>query len=63
MSAYARLQQAEFEAQKTGYRAVTHQRFAGAGYFDKVARTIAGDTLSTAALSGSTEESQFCDNS
>ena len=63
MSAYARLQQAEFEAQRTGYRAVTHQRFAGAGYFDKVARTIAGDTLSTAALSGSTEESQFCDNS
>jgi isocitrate lyase len=59
MTAYANLQQAEFDAEKMGYRAIRHQRFAGAGYFDEVARTIAGETLSTAALSGSTEESQF----
>jgi isocitrate lyase len=59
MTAYANLQQAEFDAEKMGYRALRHQRFAGAGYFDEVARTIAGETLSTAALSGSTEENQF----
>jgi isocitrate lyase len=59
MSAYANLQQAEFEAEKVGYQARRHQRFAGAGYFDQVARAIAGEKLSTAALSGSTEEIQF----
>jgi isocitrate lyase len=59
MTAYAQLQDAEFEAEKAGYCGVTHQRFAGAGYFDQVARTIAGEALSTAALKGSTEESQF----
>jgi isocitrate lyase len=59
MTAYANLQEEEFDAEKMGYRAVKHQSFAGAGYFDRVARAIAGETLSTAALSGSTEESQF----
>jgi isocitrate lyase len=59
MTAYANFQEGEFEAEKLGYRAVTHQRFVGAGYFDHVARTISGETSSTTALSGSTEESQF----
>jgi isocitrate lyase len=41
MAAYARLQQSEFElAESYGYEAVAHERFAGTGYFDDVARTI-----------------------
>lgn len=60
MSAYARLQQSEFEREKdSGYRAVKHQAFAGTGYFDAVAQAITGGALSTAALAGSTEEQQF----
>jgi isocitrate lyase len=60
MAAYAKLQEAEFEAQKNGYTAVKHQREVGAGYFDDVATTIAaGTVISTAALVGSTEDDQF----
>jgi isocitrate lyase len=60
MTAYARLQQAEFErAEEYGYSAVRHQRFVGTGYFDHVAQTIAAGELSTVALAGSTEEAQF----
>jgi isocitrate lyase len=60
MSAYARLQQEEFDAEKDGYTATRHQREVGAGYFDDVATTVAaGTVLSTAALTGSTEEEQF----
>lgn len=59
MSAYSRLQQIEFEREKDGYRAVKHQSFVGAGYFDRVAQTIQGEDFSTAALKGSTEEEQF----
>ncbi len=60
MSAYARLQELEFEREAdSGYRAVKHQSFVGTGYFDAVAQTIAGGTLSTAALEGSTEAEQF----
>lgn len=59
MSAYSRLQQAEFAAETDGYRATAHQRFVGTGYFDQVAQAIAGGTISTAALKGSTEEEQF----
>jgi isocitrate lyase len=59
MSAYAEFQAEEFDAEKLGYRATTHQRFVGTGYFDEVAQKIAGDAISTAALSGSTEEEQF----
>ena len=43
MAAFTRLQQAELElAQLSGYEALKPQRFAGAGYFDDVAQTIAG---------------------
>jgi len=60
MAAYARLQEAEFAAESEhGYRAVKHQAFVGAGYFDAIAQTIAGGASSTTALTGSTEEAQF----
>jgi len=59
MTAYAEFQKQEFEAEPLGYKATTHQKFVGTGYFDDVATVIAGGTLSTAALKGSTEEEQF----
>ncbi|MBA3533635.1 MAG: isocitrate lyase [Ardenticatenales bacterium] len=59
MTAYSRLQQAEFAGEVEGYRATAHQRFVGTGYFDEVAQAISGGQLSTAALKGSTEEAQF----
>ena len=59
MTAFADLQQEQIQALADGYTDWKHHRFVGAGYFDEVARTIVGETLSTAALAGSTEESQF----
>jgi isocitrate lyase len=60
MSAYARLQDREFELQKSdGYAAVKHQAFVGTGYFDEVAKAIAEGQISTAALEDSTEAQQF----
>jgi isocitrate lyase len=59
MTAYANFQEQEFLSEKFGYRATTHQRFVGTGYFDEVAQKIAQGALSTAALTGSTEEQQF----
>src|SRR5713226_731897 len=59
MTAYSALQQAEFAAQETGYRGVTHQRFVGTGYFDQIAQAVSGGHSSTAALAGSTEAEQF----
>ncbi len=60
MSAYAELQEREFRLAKiAGYSADRHQRFVGTGYFDEVTRVIAGETASTMALTGSTEEEQF----
>jgi isocitrate lyase len=59
MTAYSRLQQEEFAAQELGYKAVTHQRFVGTGYFDEVAQVVSGGNSSTTALAGSTEEDQF----
>jgi isocitrate lyase len=58
MSAYVRLQQAEFAAATHGYTAVRHQAEVGTGYFDMVASALnpASDTL---ALAGSTESEQF----
>jgi isocitrate lyase len=51
--------QNEFAAEKDGYRATTHQRFVGTGYFDEIAQKVAGGLASTCALTGSTEEHQF----
>jgi isocitrate lyase len=59
MAAYARLQEREFALEEAGYRAVKHQSFVGAGYFDEVAQVVAGGAASTTALGGSTEEEQF----
>ena len=60
MSAYARLQEREFELHRTqGYAAVKHQAFVGTAYFDEVAQVISSGQTSTAALRNSTEEHQF----
>jgi len=60
MMAYATLQAREFELETDhGYRAVKHQSFVGAGYFDDVTQVINGGTSSTTAMKGSTEEEQF----
>ena len=59
MTAYARLQTAEFEAESRGYTATKHQREVGTGYFDAVAEALSGGLSSTLALGGSTEAAQF----
>ena len=59
MTAYSRLQEAEFANVESGYSAVRHQRFVGTGYFDEVTQTIANGQASTVALEGSTETEQF----
>ena len=59
MCAYSKLQQQEFADEKLGFRAVKHQSFVGAGYFDAVQNTIMDGLSSTTALDGSTEEEQF----
>jgi isocitrate lyase len=59
MAAYSELQQAEFASEAHGYSATKHQREVGTGYFDEVAKAIAGGQSSTTALEGSTEEAQF----
>lgn len=60
MSAYSRLQDREFELQKSaGYAAVTHQTFVGTGWFDALQETLSGGESSTRALADSTEKDQF----
>jgi isocitrate/methylisocitrate lyase len=59
MAAYSELQEAEFAAEKDGYTAAKHQHEVGTGYFDEVAKVIAGGEVSTAAFVGSTEAEQF----
>jgi isocitrate lyase len=60
MAAYSRLQQREFGLEATlGYRAVKHQSFVGAGYFDQVTQVVTAGQTATTALTGSTEEEQF----
>ena len=59
MTAYADLQEREFELEAKGYTATRHQREVGAGYFDLIARAVSGGEASTLALRGSTEENQF----
>ena len=59
MTAYARLQTAEFDAEARGYSATRHQREVGTGYFDAVNETLSGGLASTLALTGSTEAAQF----
>ena len=60
MLAYSQFQQEEFDQEKKGgYSAITHQRFVGAGYFDRLMNAVTSGQTSVAALEGSTEEDQF----
>jgi isocitrate lyase len=59
MTAYSELQQRELAAECDGYSATRHQREVGTGYFDEVAKVIAGGKASTLALKESTEAQQF----
>ncbi len=60
MAAYANFQEKEFELEnKHGYKAIKHQSFVGAGYYDELQMVFTEGQFSTAALKGSTEEAQF----
>jgi isocitrate lyase len=60
MTAYTQLQNREFELEaKHGFRAIKHQSFVGAGYFDDVTQVITSGQTAVTALKGSTEEEQF----
>ena len=59
MTAYVKLQQAEFAAESEGYTATRHQREVGTSYFDDVVQVIQSGQSSVTALTGSTEEAQF----
>ena len=59
MTAYVRLQQAEFAAEADGYTATKHQREVGTGYFDEITQAVQAGRSSVTALTGSTEEEQF----
>lgn len=60
MAAYAKFQKKEFELEKeSGYEAIKHQRFVGAGYFDEILLAMGGGESNVTALKGSTEEDQF----
>jgi isocitrate lyase len=58
MTAYVRLQEAEFAAEEHGYTATRHQAEVGTGYFDAVSTALNPDSATT-ALRGSTETAQF----
>ncbi len=60
MLAYSRFQEEEFRfGKEDGYMGTTHQKFVGAGYFDRLIDTISAGESSVGAMSGSTEEEQF----
>ena len=60
MLAYSNFQQQEFtHGKEDGYMAITHQKFVGTGYFDRVMNAISGGESSVAAMAESTEEAQF----
>ena len=59
MAAYSRLQNLEFDAEKTGYEAIKHQEFVGTGYFDAVTEAATQGASSTLGMKGSTEKDQF----
>ncbi len=59
MSAYSKLQQKEFEAEKNGYEAIKHQEFVGTSYFDEVTQVATGGSSSILSMDGSTEKEQF----
>ncbi len=60
MAAYSSFQEEEFSHESdNGYRAISHQKFVGTGYFDRVLNVITAGTTSVAAMEGSTEVAQF----
>ena len=59
MSAYVKLQEAEFTAADHGFTCVKHQREVGTGYFDAVSMAVSRGQSSTTALKESTESAQF----
>jgi len=59
MAAYSELQEREFAAEPSGYEAVRHQQFVGAGYFDDITETVTQGRSSVLAMHGSTEREQF----
>lgn len=59
MGAYSEMQEREFALQDAGFKAIKHQSFVGAGYFDEVQQTVMQGSASTTAMAGSTEEQQF----
>jgi len=60
MKAYSRFQQEEFKhGKEEGYMAITHQKFVGVGYFDRIMETVTGGKSAVEALEGSTEKAQF----
>jgi isocitrate lyase len=60
MSAYSRLQEEEFDLERSeAYRASKHQKFVGTGFFDDLLTSISSGQSSVVALVGSTEEEQF----
>lgn len=60
MLAYSKFQEHEFELEdQHKYKALKHQSFVGAGYFDEVLTAITEGKTTTHALKGSTEEAQF----
>ncbi len=60
MAAYSKFQEEEFaHGKEDGYMAITHQKFVGTGYFDRVMNAITEGESSVQALKGSTEEAQF----
>jgi isocitrate lyase len=62
MAGYSKLQEKEFAMQAShGFRAIKHQSFVGAGYFDEVQHVVSGGMASTGAMKGSTEEEQFAE--
>jgi isocitrate lyase len=60
MLAYSKFQQEEFaHGKEDGYMAITHQKFVGTGYFDRVMNCITEGQSSVEALEDSTEKAQF----
>src|SRR5438132_1568205 len=53
MSAFVKLQQAEFAAAERGFTAVKHQREVGTGYFDEVTQVIQAGKSATTEIIGS----------
>ena len=59
MTAYADLQDEEFNKESDGYTAIKHQREVGVSYFDKVSEILSSGKSSTIAMKDSTESEQF----